>query len=502
MANKARDQLLLDLDSISDAVVLCDVESGKILTSNRLFDTNIRHSSEKNIRDLLPKQTLNRSLKNLQKRGRCKIDLQIPRGKLRFDYEILINLISINNEPYHLVTYKNNNANHESKAISRALKKIILNSDSKQEDLIDLNLEIVNDAIAVYDCDTCKVIAANNIFKNNIFDKPPFDLYEIIPQKNHEKARKSLQKRGRFKFEKIIHRGKLTFFYDIIIKKEKIKNHEYYVATFKDANYRDEITALAKSITKLNSQKAELEEALKKNHELSKAKDTFLATMSHELRTPLNGILGITSLLNSENMPKEQKDMVSTIQQCGEGLLSILNNILDLSKLLDDKIVLESENFHYLQLINHIIDLHKSTIATSKVALVHDHSQIPSELHLVGDYNRLTQILNNLISNAIKFTGKGSIKVNSTYDSDKSLLEISVTDTGVGVSKESLLRVFDPFAQEDSSTTRKYGGTGLGLPITKKLTIGGGLIEDSRIIFLVASTPSNSGILISIKIKS
>ena len=194
MANKAGDQLLLELDSISDAVVLCDVESGKILTSNRLFNTNIRHSSEKNIRDLLPKQTLNRSLKNLQKRGRCKIDLQIPRGKLRFDYEILITLVSINNRSFHLVTYKNVNAAQESKAIARALKKIILKTDTKQKDLIDLNLEIVNDAIAVCDCDTCEVIAANNIFKNIIFDKPPFDLYEIIPQKNHEKARKSLQK--------------------------------------------------------------------------------------------------------------------------------------------------------------------------------------------------------------------------------------------------------------------------------------------------------------------
>jgi signal transduction histidine kinase/ActR/RegA family two-component response regulator len=215
----------------------------------------------------------------------------------------------------------------------------------------------------------------------------------------------------------------------------------------------------------------------------SKAKSEFVATMSHEIRTPMNGVLGTVALLQTTPLSDEQIEYVQTIQISAEALLFIINDILDYSKIEAGRLVLERTTFDLRQLLGEMRNLLAPQAASKGLVL----SLLMDEglpVRFLGDPNRIRQILFNLVGNAIKFTpaGRVTIDVVETGLADgRNRIQIAVRDTGIGISAEALARLFQPFTQADVSVTRRFGGTGLGLVISKRLVelMGGEIGVDS-----------------------
>lgn len=235
---------------------------------------------------------------------------------------------------------------------------------------------------------------------------------------------------------------------------------------------------LAKKLNELVEARTKKFLAAKESAErAANAKTQFLANMSHEIRTPINGIIGFTTMLRDTGLTEEQLEFVGTVSQCSENLLSLVTDIMDLTKIESDKIALEVIEFNFEDLLYKACDRIKPSLEKKQIDLL---VEIEDEVYSVvkGDPARLSQVINNLLSNAEKFTEKGDIILsaeNVIEDDNTVTVSISVQDTGIGMTRQQMEEIFDPFTQADGSTTRKYGGTGLGLTISKRLaTLMGG----------------------------
>jgi signal transduction histidine kinase/CheY-like chemotaxis protein/HPt (histidine-containing phosphotransfer) domain-containing protein len=226
---------------------------------------------------------------------------------------------------------------------------------------------------------------------------------------------------------------------------------------------------------------AELAEATQAAEAANAAKSEFLAAMSHEIRTPLHGMLAMSEMLLASDLPGKQRERAQVIERSGRSLLAIVNDILDFSKIEAGRMEIESIPVSPVSIADEVVQLFAARARDAELALdVRCEEGVPAWIK--GDPVRLTQILSNLVSNAIKFTRTGGVVLKLEVASNPGYaaphLRISVIDTGIGIPTEALERIFDAFSQADQSTTRKYGGTGIGLTITRRLaTAMGGRID-------------------------
>ncbi|MDI7268997.1 MAG: response regulator, partial [Myxococcota bacterium] len=268
------------------------------------------------------------------------------------------------------------------------------------------------------------------------------------------------------------------------VNRYRHKDGSYRWIEWRSAAHGKTIYAAARDITDRIRLEEGLEIAREAAEAANRAKTEFLATMSHELRTPMNAIIGLTHLLGQTELTVRQRDYARKIAGAGQGILGIINDVLDLSKIEADRLNLESTEFALEDVLTGLVDVTGGKAREKGLELVVAVAP-DTPAYLVGDPLRLGQVLVNLVTNAVKFTTSGEVVVRvepaGPTDAAEVVLAFSVRDTGIGMTAEMISRLFAPFGQADSSTSRRYGGTGLGLAIARRLVrmMGGDIDVDS-----------------------
>jgi signal transduction histidine kinase/response regulator of citrate/malate metabolism len=306
--------------------------------------------------------------------------------------------------------------------------------------------------------------------------------------------------------------SEVQFTHSLISKNGTIKYINEYIKCL-NGEHNEPLKILG-TIQDVSDQK-EIERELIKARDLAeqstRVKEQFLTNMSHEIRTPMNGILGFAKILDGTNLDDEQKQSVNAIKRAGKNLMIVINDILDFSKIEADKMIFEEVDFSLSQNIKAVMELLSPIANDKKIKLIFNIDKKINDF-LIGDPTRLSQILINLIGNALKFTDKGYVEliVSQVKESEtESFLEFAIIDTGVGIPDDKIDSIFESFNQASNETTRKFGGTGLGLTITRRLIeLQGGSIaveseidKGSKFSFLIQFKKAQKGIVKTVKLK-
>ena len=259
------------------------------------------------------------------------------------------------------------------------------------------------------------------------------------------------------------------------------------VAVTDEAEQVTHLGSLLRDITVERERERQLDQARCMAEDAVHAKSNFLAVMSHELRTPLNGVIGMSSLLQEAELPKEHRELVDTIKLCADNLLALINDILDLSKIEAGGLEFESIQFNLREVVESAVMIVSEPALAKGLEIGSIVASGVPEL-VIGDPNRLRQVLVNLLGNAVKFTDQGEVVISVGHQprnegdaADSLRLSFSIRDSGIGIAPDVLRRLFKPFVQADNTTTRRHGGTGLGLAISQRLVsfMGGSITVSS-----------------------
>jgi signal transduction histidine kinase/HPt (histidine-containing phosphotransfer) domain-containing protein len=306
--------------------------------------------------------------------------------------------------------------------------------------------------------------------------------------------------------------SEVQFTHSLISRNGTIKYINEYIKCM-NGEHNEPLKILG-TIQDVSNQK-EIERELIKAKDLAeqstRVKEQFLTNMSHEIRTPMNGIIGFAKILEGTNLDSEQRQSVNAIKRAGNNLMVVINDILDFSKIEADKMIFEEVNFSLSNNIKAVIELLSPIATDKKIKLIFD---IDSQINdfLIGDPTRLSQILINLIGNAVKFTDKGYVEliVSQVKETETvTFLQFAIIDSGVGIPHDKIDSIFESFNQASNETTRKFGGTGLGLTITRRLIElqGGSIMVESEIdkgskfSFLIQFKKGQNGIVKTVKMK-
>jgi len=361
------------------------------------------------------------------------------------------------------VEFQNKQLKQEKKALKDGMKKFeaVFNASTDMMIIVDLQGNIVEA--------NPQTLQTYGYTKEELLQTPAYQLPHPDNRHLYYEGTQKILKSGFMRFEsKEIKKDGTTFIAEVQGSLFDYDGVPHYLGILRD-------------ITRRKADEQALIEAKKASDTANKAKSNFLAVMSHEIRTPMNAIIGMTDLTLHSSLDPEQENNLLIIKESANLLLEIINDILDLSKIEAGKLSLENIDFDLHQLLDNLVRIFSTQIESKGLFIqlekVHNLPQ-----YIRGDQIRLKQILFNLINNAIKFTETGGITIKARQE-DETFLVFSVTDTGIGIPEERQEVIFQSFAQAEISTTRKHGGTGLGLTICKKLVeMMGGYIN-------VSSTP-------------
>ena len=348
-------------------------------------------------------------------------------------------------------------------------------SINSTKNLLPELLDDLDQALLICHCETLKIIEYNKIFSNwyptELAEHYLDDIFDTDVVRRIKNA--TLKNRKyRFKIERVL--GPRKEHIDFNSKLISINEQQSYILIQGSINSTEaQLTKMIQdhSIITVRNKKL-IEKAIDKAETANKAKSMFLASMSHELRTPMNGILGMVQQFYKTSLTAQQIDLIETIESSGDQLLAIINQVLDFSKIEDNKVELHNSPTDLKNLVEDVISLCSGSIKNTCNIGIKSEFTDPNYPKVLVDDIRLKQVLINLLNNAIKFTKHGRVELKLSLLSSFNQccqFEFAVMDTGIGIEQEKITELFMPFTQYDSATTRSYGGTGLGLSISQQL---------------------------------